>query len=267
MKYRLGFIGSGNMAEAIARAAIDKRIVEVNGLIASDPLESRRDLFSVMGITVTADNAEVISQSEQLLIAVKPQMMKQAAADIRDHGNSESQVLISIMAGIRTGRLAEAIGGSCRVVRVMPNTPMMIGCGMAALCLGEGAQNGDEHLAMQLFSAAGEAILVDESLMDAVTAVSGSGPAYVFYLAEAMQKAAEQLGLDDHAGLLVRQTVLGAAKLLCESQDAAETLRRKVTSPGGTTEAAIKHMEANGTGRIIIEALQAAAERSKELGG
>jgi pyrroline-5-carboxylate reductase len=132
--------------------------------------------------------------------------------------------------------------------------------------LGESAQNGDQDLAMKLFGAGGKAVTVDEPMIDTITAVSGSGPAYLFYLAEAMEEAARQLGLGEHAELLVSQTVLGAAKLLNESPDSAAELRRKVTSPKGTTEAAIKHLDGNKSTDVIINAIKAAHARSIELG-
>lgn len=265
MSYTLGFLGAGNMAEAIARAAIDKAILTPSSIIASDPSPDRRAIFQAMGIKATAENAAVIGASKQLLLAVKPQVMAQAAADIAAHG-SDDQILISIMAGIGSTKLCDAIGKPRRVVRVMPNTPLMAGAGMAGIALGTHAREGDDALAMSIFSAAGEAVSVDENAIDAITAISGSGPAYVFYLAEAMQQAAAELGLGEHAGLLVEQTILGAAKLLKQADDTPAELRRKVTSPGGTTEAAINHMESQGVRDAIVSAIQAAHTRSIELG-
>jgi pyrroline-5-carboxylate reductase len=142
----------------------------------------------------------------------------------------------------------------------------MVGHGMAGISLGKDARPGDEALTLKLFLAGGEAIMVDESQLDAITAVSGSGPAYVFYLAEAMERAARELGLTDNASLLVRQTIFGAAHLLATSGEPPAELRRKVTSPGGTTEAATKHMDGNKTIDVIVNAMKAAEKRSKELG-
>jgi len=264
MQYELGFIGAGNMAEAIARAAIDHQILPAAQLIASDPAEPRRQLFESLGIAVTTDNTQVITQSQQLLLAVKPQMLPKIIDDLRNHIRDD-QIMISIMAGIRSNKLAEQIGKKLRFIRVMPNTPMLIGKGMSGIALGADAQPGDDALAIKLFSAAGKAVSVDEDGIDSITAVSGSGPAYVFYLAEAMQEAAEQLGLED-AAAIVSQTLLGAATLLSQSQDSAEELRRKVTSPGGTTQAAIEHIEANQLCRIVIDAMGRAHQRSIELG-
>lgn len=265
MRRQLGFLGAGNMAEAIAAAAISKSILSPQSMIASDPNDARRDVFAAMGITATTDNAEVVSQSEQIMLAVKPQVMPEAAADLAS-GINDEQIVISIMAGIGTAKLASTVGRSLRIVRVMPNTPLMVGYGMAGIALGEHAREGDDELAMRIFQAGGEAVRVDESLVDAITAVSGSGPAYVFYLAEAMAEAAAKLGLAEHASLLVQQTIIGAAKLLCQSSDTPAELRRKVSSPGGTTAAAINHMEENGARKAIVEAIEAAQRRAVELG-
>ena len=263
--YTLGFVGAGNMAEAIARGAIEKGVLSADQMIASDPSVARKQVFESLGIKVVESNAEVIAQSGQVMLAIKPQVLPELAGELAEHGR-EGQVLISIMAGIGSAKIAEAVGRPARVVRVMPNTPMMVGLGMSGLAMGEHAQAGDEALAMKLFGAAGEVVRVEEKLMDAVTAVSGSGPAYVYYLAEAMQQAAQDMGLGEHARLFVAQTLMGAARMLMDSPDTAAELRRKVTSPGGTTAAAIEHMESNQVGQIITDAVKAAEARGKALG-
>lgn len=263
--YALGFVGAGNMAEAIARGAIEKGVLKPGEMIASDPSAARKDLFKSLGIYVVNSNAEVIAKSTQLMLAIKPQVLPQLAQELATHGRDD-QVLISIMAGIGTEKLCEVIGKPVRAVRVMPNTPMMVGLGMSGLAVGEHAEPGDEALALKLFGAAGKVVRVEEKLIDAVTAVSGSGPAYVYYLAEAMEKAAGELGLGDHARLFVSQTLLGAARMLSESPDTAAELRRKVTSPGGTTAAAIGHMEAHKLIDTIADAVKAAEARGRELG-
>ena len=271
MQYQLGLIGAGNMAEAIIRAGIAADVLDPKRVIAADPTEQRRAVFAQMGVTVTEDNDAVIGQSEQIMLAVKPQTLPKIASHLTGQ-LQPSQIILSIMAGISTAKLASAIAGdtadaqAMRIVRIMPNTPMMVGQGMSAIATSAAAHEGDDDLAMQLFAAGGQAIRVDESLMDAITAVSGSGPAYVFYLAEAMETAASELGLGEHARKLVAQTLLGAAHLLCASPDTAAALRRKVTSPGGTTEAAINHMESQNVRSAIVAALHAADARSKELG-
>lgn len=270
MQYTLGFLGAGNMAEAIARAAVAQKVVAAEAMIAADPSDERRHVFADLGVATTDDNSEVILTAKQVLLAVKPQMVAAVAKDLAEHAG-DGQVILSIMAGIGSAKLnalvAEAGGAKLRIVRIMPNTPMMVGAGMAGVAVGDGAKAGDEALAMKLFSAgASKAVLVEEDAIDAITAVSGSGPAYVFYLAEAMQRAAAALGLGEHADTLVSQTILGAARLMLENDDDPAELRRKVTSPGGTTEAAINLLESRGVGDAILDAIKAAEARSKELG-
>lgn len=265
MPYELGFLGAGNMAEAIANAAVAKGVLSPDQLIASDPSQPRREVFTNLGITAVDDNSRVIRESRQILIAVKPQVMGQAAAGLAADGR-EDQVVISIMAGVTCAGLTQAVGRPTRVIRVMPNTPVLVGYGMAGIARGVHAQPGDEDLAHRLFTAGGQAIIVDETDLDAITAVSGSGPAYVFYLAEAMQQAAEAMGLKPHARLLVQQTILGAAMLMTQSDDSPAELRRKVTSPGGTTEAAITSLEQSGVGSACFDAMKAARQRSEQLG-
>ena len=264
--YELGFIGGGNMAEAIVRAAIDRGIIEPGRMMVSDPQPPRLALFERLGVRAAADNAMVIRQAGQIVLAVKPQTFASLATELRAC-NVNEQVLVSIMAGITTAKIESALGRPARIVRVMPNTPLLVGLGMSAVAMGPHARAGDDELTLRLLSAAGEAIRVEERDLDAVTAVSGSGPAYVFYLAEAMADAALKLGLSrEHAALLTKQTILGAAKLMKDSAEAPAELRRKVTSPGGTTQAAIEHLESAGISNEIVQAIQRAADRSRQLG-
>lgn len=262
MSHELGLIGAGNMAEAIVRAAIRSNVLRPEQMIASDPSEARRAVFRQLGIAVADDNGRVLEASRQVLLAVKPQTFAAVAPSLARFPG----VIISIMAGLSTLKLEEAIGAAKRLVRVMPNTPMLVGRGMAGVAPGLHAQPGDESLALRLFRAGGEAIVVEEAAIDAITAVSGSGPAYVFYLAEAMERAAAELGLDEHARLLVRQTIRGAAELLAESSETSAELRRRVTSPGGTTEAAIRHLDQRAVGDAFVAAIAAAQRRAVELG-
>ncbi|MCC7409387.1 MAG: pyrroline-5-carboxylate reductase [Phycisphaeraceae bacterium] len=265
-RYALGFLGAGNMAEAIARAAVDHKVLSASQIVAFDPSPDRQDVFKKLGIALAKTGPEVVEHAQQVMLAVKPQMFAAVAAEIAPKLTLE-QVLISIMAGIPTAKIAAAIGKPARVIRVMPNTPLMAGLGMAAVADGTHAKPGDADLTMKLFATGqSKAVRVPETLMDAVTAVSGSGPAYIYYLAEAMEKAAAELGLGEHARLMVAQTLLGATAMLVQSPDTAAELRRKVTSPGGTTEAAIKRLEAHNVISTVVEAIRAAATRSAELG-
>jgi pyrroline-5-carboxylate reductase len=234
-------------------------------MLAADPSEARRQVFEQLGIATADSNAAVLSQCEQVMLAVKPQKLADPASEIATHGSGE-QVVISILAGVGTAKLAQVIGQPRRIIRVMPNTPVMAGFGMAGIAMGEHAEPGDEQLTMQLFQAGGEAVLLEEAKLDAVTAVAGSGPAYVFYLAEAMHKAAAELGLGEEAAKLVTQTVLGGAHLLAESDQSAAELRQKVMSPGGTTEAAIHTLDQRQVRQAVVEAIRAAEQRSRELG-
>lgn len=254
------------MAEAIVKGAIDNDVLEPEKIIVADPVAERRVLFEQLGCATAEQNTSVIENAAQIMIAVKPQIFPDVAEQLKA-ADPERQIVISIMAGLRTQKIVDAVGRPLRIVRVMPNTPLLAGQGMSAIALGEHANAGDELLAMQIFQAAGEAVELEESDMDAVTAVSGSGPAYVFYLAEAISEAARSLGLKaDVADLLTQQTILGAATLMKKSDDPPAELRRKVTSPGGTTQAALEHMEEQQVRQHIMQAVRAAADRSKELG-
>lgn len=265
MRYELGMIGAGNMAEAIARGAIRTGVIQASRMVASDPSEERLRLFQSFGVERATDNAALVAEARTVMLAVKPQTLPKLGETLAQL-DPDRQVVISIMAGISSVRIAAAAGKPVRVVRVMPNTPLMVGRGMAGVALGDHARPGDDELAMKLFGACGQAIRVRESDLDAVTAVSGSGPAYLFYLAEAMQQAADEMGLSAHARLLVNQTLLGSAELLCQSDDTPAELRRKVTSPGGTTAAAIQHLDQREVKAAVVAAMRAARDRSIELG-
>lgn len=265
MQYKLGFIGCGNMAQAIAGGAIEKGVVQAQDVIASDPSEDNREVFENWGCAAVEDNTQVASQAQQVLLAVKPQVFPQVAPQLSD--GPEGQVLISIMAGLSSEKISALIGSPCRVVRVMPNTPAMVGEGMAGIALGLGAGQGDDALAKQLFAAVGKVVELDEPMIDAINAISGSGPAYLFYLAEAMEQAAKELGLGEHARQIVAQTLMGSGKLLMESGEDPAELRRKVTSPGGTTLAASTHLDSKQVHTAFVQAINAAFVRAKELGG
>lgn len=265
MTFRLGLIGAGNMAEAIARGALDRGVLPPGSLCAADPSPERLALFESFGVTPLADNAAVIAASDAVMLAVKPQVLPSLAADFVGL-DRDRQTVISIMAGLGAAKIEAVLGGPARVVRVMPNTPLMVGAGMSGVALGPHAQPGDDDLAMELFGACGEAVRVSESDLDAVTAVSGSGPAYLFYLAQAMEQAAAELGLSGPGRRLVTQTLLGSAQLLAQSGEAPAELRRKVTSPGGTTAAAVATLDELKVSDAVVAALTAARDRSIELG-
>lgn len=263
-KHRLGIIGGGNMGGAIVRGAVRAGVLEAGGIIVAEVDAARRSEFERLGCAVTERAAEAAGDSEQILLAVKPQMFAEVAASIAPIQGET--IVISIMAGLQSAKIRQSLRGG-RIVRAMPNTPCQIGAGMTGIALGEGARPGDEAVATRLFDALGATVMIDESLMYAVTAVSASGPAYVFALAEAMQAAAERLGFDARtARTLVEQTVMGTGRLLAESGQGAAALRAAVTSPAGTTAAALGVMERREFQETMIEALTAARDRGVELG-
>jgi pyrroline-5-carboxylate reductase len=264
--YELGIIGAGNMAEAILRGVLGANVLPHGAIVASDTSAARRKhVFNTLGVECVADSA-VPAGCPRVLLAVKPQVMAEVLDGIAGAVAAEALV-ISIAAGVTTRFIDERLGGRGRIVRVMPNTPMLVGAGMSALAPGPRAAEDDIAWARRLFSASGQTAVVAEELMDAVTAVSGSGPAYFFYLIEAMIEAGVAEGLDrDVAAALAAQTCAGSARLLSETGERAEVLRAKVTSPGGTTQQAVSSMEADGVKEALVRAVRAAAERSRELG-
>jgi pyrroline-5-carboxylate reductase len=268
--HSLAILGAGNMAEAIARGVTRAGLFTPAQIVASDPSPQRRELFQrELGIRSTEDNREAVRGADIILLSVKPQTMAEVlaglASDLRDDA-----LTVSIAAGISTRFIERGLGGtgkSCRVVRAMPNTPMLVGEGMVAIAGGAHANADDLTIARKLFESAADVIEVPEDQIDAVTALSGSGPAYFFFLVEHMTRAGVEMGLSpQHAHHLAAKTALGSAKMLLTSTDTPEELRRKVTSPGGTTHAAITHMESQGMPQIVVDALKAAQRRGRELG-
>jgi pyrroline-5-carboxylate reductase len=266
--YRLGLIGAGNMAEAIARGVMSSGLIPAAGLIASDPVGARRGLFEgQLGVKCLDDNRHAAESAETLLLAVKPQHMREVLGGLAE-AVTERQVIVSIMAGVSTATLEGLFPRiAARVVRVMPNLPMAVGAGTAAVAPGRNAKPADVEWTLSIFRSGGEAVAVEERFMDAVTAISGSGPAYFYYWTEAMIAAGVELGLTaEQAAALSKSTALGAAKMMLQSPEPPEELRRRVTSPGGTTLAAITTMNAGHVRDEIIRAVHAAARRSAELG-
>jgi len=266
--HTIGFIGSGNMAEALVKGILATNILTSNDILVSDVRHERlAELSSRYGVGVARDNQELVARSNIVILAVKPQSMPEVLPSLKA-ALSPDKLVVSIAAGIRTAKIASHIG-DVPIIRVMPNTPALVGQGASVLYANPAARPRLEE-AMRLFSAVGSATSVDdESLMDAVTAVSGSGPAYFFMLMEEMIKAAVAVGIPPRmAHDLVLQTAKGAAILACEADKSGETaaeLRKKVTSPKGTTEAAMNVLINGGCGQVIINAIKAARDRSIEL--
>jgi pyrroline-5-carboxylate reductase len=263
---RLAFIGGGNMARSLIGGLI-ARGQPADRIAVAEPLDATRaDLQATFGVAVAAQAADLVADADGVVLAVKPQVMRAVCASIAARLPAAALV-VSVAAGITSAQLDGWLGGRRRVVRAMPNTPALLGAGASGLFANAACTASDRALAERLLGAVGlTAWISDEALMDSVTALSGSGPAYLFLLAEAMQDAATQQGLPaDAARALTRQTLLGAARMLAEGEDAAATLRARVTSPGGTTQAAIEAFEAGGFRALVQRALDAAQRRGVEL--
>jgi pyrroline-5-carboxylate reductase len=268
-QYEIGVIGAGNAAEGVVASLLRRSILLDDRIIASDPDPQRRSLFADrFGIAVTDDNRHLVDNSYLIILAVKPQIHREVIAGFADRLRND-HVLVSIMAGVSTATIeAQFKHLSARVVRVMPNLPMHVGEGMAAVCRGKHCSDNDLLHARRIFDAGARTLLLeDESLMDVVTAVSGSGPAYFYYFVDAIVAAGESAGLShEQAVLLATQSCLGAARMMIESSDPPSVLRKKVMSPGGTTEAAFDSMSANHVFEHIKDGVLAAHKRSLELG-
>jgi len=247
-----GLLGKGFSPEQL-------QVVEVSA-------EARERLRQRFGIAARASLDAAFVSCECIVLATKPQELRDLAASLA--GSLHHQLLVSIAAGIRTQDLSRWLGGYGRIVRAMPNTPAILGCGMSALYAAPAANASECNLAESILSAVGETLwLSDEDALDAVTAVSGSGPAYVYYFIEALEEAARHQGLDAAAARqLTLQTVLGAARVAAEGSEEPATLRARVTSKGGTTEAALQCLDEAGLKRIVARAVAAAAQRARELG-
>ncbi|MBN1476949.1 pyrroline-5-carboxylate reductase [Candidatus Sumerlaeota bacterium] len=266
---RLAVIGCGNMATAIVGGLIEQRLLSPDQVVGHDRDAQRQAaLVESRGITGADSNAAAIDDADIILLAVKPQNAEEVLAEIGP-AVTDSQLIISILAGTKTALIESHCSGSVPVVRVMPNTPALVGCGAAALAPGRHA--GEEHLALTraIFDAVGISVELSEDDLNAVTGLSGSGPGYVFLFVEAMIQAGIDVGLSPRAShQLVAQTLLGSARLLLEdsAQRTPAELREAVTSPGGTTAAGLEVLRHEDFGGIVRMAIHAATERSRELG-
>jgi len=264
---RIALLGGGAMAEALIRGILRAGLASSSSVGVSDILPARREhLAQTLGIPVFASNREAVSFGEILVLAVKPGVIPAVLEEIGELITSE-KLIISIAAGVPTRKIESSLAGPAPVIRVMPNTPALVGQGAAALCRGTHATA--EHLAAakRIFDAVGLAVEVPEPLMDAVTGLSGSGPAYVFVMIEALADGGVRAGLPRGTALqLAAQTVLGSARMVLETGKHPGELKDMVTSPGGTTIAGLSVLESAGLRGTLIEAVSAAAERSKELG-
>ena len=266
-QYTIGFIGAGNMARSLAGGLLNNGWSK-DKLVLSDPHpEQRQAVMDALGLVVFEHNQEVVARAQVLVLAAKPQSLRALALDMAAAVQKTKPLVISIAAGIRVHDIQRWLGGNLPIVRVMPNTPALVGAGAAGLYANALASDAQRDTAESILRAVGTSVgLKDEALMDVVTAVSGSGPAYFLLVIEALERAAIDHGLDHAtARLLAIETAYGAAKMALEGGDEPATLRARVTSPGGTTEQAIKVLEDAGIVALFHDAVGAAVRRSREL--
>ena len=264
---RIVFIGAGNMAAALINGLVQDGYPSGN-ITAADPDEQKTaHLHECCGISTATDNNSAVMEADIVVLAVKPQVLPEVAKSISSTVRQKNPLVISIAAGIQTAHLEKWLGEGTALIRTMPNTPAMLQAGTTALFATESVSEEQRNHAESIMRAVGLALwITGESQMDAVTAVSGSGPAYFFLFMEQMIAAARELGIDDEtARLLTLHTALGAARMALENPDDPSTLRSKVTSPGGTTAAAIETFENGGLRKLVAAALTAARDRSIEL--
>ena len=266
-KLTIGFLGAGKMATALAQGFIRAGLVTGKQIIASDTSAVAAAAFGKeVGAKTTAFNPDVVKFADVLVLAVKPDQVGGVLSDIREHF-TEKHLLVSIAAGVTIARLEAGLGAGARVVRVMPNTPALVGESASAFALGKSALPIDAELATKLLSAVGIAFQVKEALLDAVTGLSGSGPAYVYLFIEGLSDGGVASGLPrDVATKLAAQTVLGAAKMVLETGQHPGALKDMVTSPGGTTIEGLHELEKGKLRGTVISAVRAAAEKSRKLG-
>ncbi|HBF35486.1 TPA: pyrroline-5-carboxylate reductase [Candidatus Sumerlaeota bacterium] len=264
--WTLGLIGCGNMGGALVRGVIKSGLLSPERVRVTDVDAAKAKAFAEeLGVMALGNNTDIATQSDVVIFAAKPQNMAELLGELASV--TAQPLYISIAAGISLMWMESRLGADARVVRVMPNTPAMIGCGAAGAARGKNVSDADMALTLDIFCAVGDALEVPESKINAVTGLSGSGPAYVFRMIEVMAKAGEKVGLEPAAALkLTLRTVLGAARMAVETGVAPAELRRRVTSPKGTTEAGLKAMEDGGFEELMEQAVSAATVRSEELG-
>lgn len=263
---RIGFIGGGNMAVALIKGLTRGTFPAERILVAEPRAAQRAILQERFGVATDTDNSAVVHACDLLILAVKPQMVAEVLSEVAS-AFTAAKLLVSILAGVDTATLEKLFDGSPRVVRAMPNTPALVGAAATALTAGRFAGPDDLALVARLFESVGVVRVVAEKEMDAVTGLSGSGPAYVYTVIEALADGGVEQGLPrDIALVLAAQTVLGAARMVLESDEHPAVLRDRVCSPGGTTIAGVKALEEGGVRAALMDAVARAARRSKELG-
>lgn len=265
---KVSFVGAGSMAEAVIAGIVHKKVLnsEQVYVINKENKERLAFLHEEYGVTGSTDREEVIQGADIIVIATKPHDVDVALKDIASFVTSE-QLIISVVAGVSTDAIAKSLGKNVPIIRTMPNTSATIGYSATAICKGEFATKKHIAQANEIFEAIGTVSIVDEKQMHIVTGISGSGPAYIYYLVEAMEEVAKEEGLDDQtAKQLITQTIIGAGNMLQERTESPATLRENVTSPNGTTAAGIATLQQHNFKEAIIECVKSATRRSEELG-
>ena len=265
---KIGMIGCGNMGEAILNALVVKKIAQAKDILVSDLESTKLDkIKNKYGVNVTFNNSNVAKASDIVILAVKPQEVNAALLEISEFLD-DSKLIISIAAGITIKKITKTVGSKVSIIRVMPNMPALINRGFSAISYSKGTKKELTEFATRIFGAIGDVVEVKEKDLDAITAISGSGPAYYFYITEMLIKAGIKLGLKrDTATRAALKTALGSAELLEKMGEDPSVLRKKVTSKGGTTEAAFKVFKKKKLESIVLAGIKAAKKRSKELSG
>ncbi len=263
----IGFIGAGNIATSLIAGLIKQKVNRKN-IFSSSPDQADLDnLSKLYSVNVTSDNKKVISSCSVIVLAVKPQVVKKILYEIKEALSLENSLLISVAAGIKINLLESLTTKNQKIVRVMPNTPVSIGKGVSALCCNSSVSVENREEAERIFNSVGSTYWIQENSFDLYTALIGSGPAYIFYLLESLRKAAKELNVEQSKiEKLILEMVIGSAKLARDSAEDPESLRKKVTSPGGVTEKAIEVLEDNKFSEVLIKAIKAGEKRSFDLG-
>jgi len=269
---KIGFIGGGNMAEAIIKGMLSSSTISGSNIFVSEPNKSRQKfLISEYKIKVMKDNLDLVKKTDVLIVAVKPQIIRQVLKDVTEHIN-EKKLVISVAAGVPISQIEKALSNSKKkklsIVRTMPNTPSVVQEGVTAITAGKGVGKSDLKISHEIFQSVGRTVEVPEDQIDAVTGLSGSGPAYIFMIIEALSDAGVKMGLSRNvANELTIQTVLGSALLVRETGTSPGELKNRVTSPGGTTIAGLHALEKGSLRATLMNAVEKATLRSKELAG
>jgi pyrroline-5-carboxylate reductase len=264
---KLVFLGTGNMAEALLKGLLREGTVDPDEIVCAEPrAERREEIADRYGVEVTGDNRAAAALADLIVLSVKPQVVDAVLTEI-GAALGPRALVVSVAAGVPIAALGRRLPAGTRIIRTMPNTPALVGAGATALARGPHATDADLTVARALFEAVGTAVVVDEALLDAVTGLSGSGPAFVFMAIEALADGGVKAGLPRATALmLAAQTVLGAARLVLETGQHPGELKDQVTSPGGTTIAGVHALESRGFRAALIDAVEAAVRRSRELG-